>query len=107
MIHLLTETSIFVSLPNGCLCQITGAPLIYLTSNSGTIQPPQAQKTIIKGPSVKRLSWEDADQQLRTKRQKVECLSTGAAVGWKMPTKAKLYVFSSVSLEFTWFILYI
>lgn len=28
MLHLLTETSIFVSLPNGCLCQLTGEPLI-------------------------------------------------------------------------------
>ncbi|KXN91623.1 hypothetical protein AN958_12475 [Leucoagaricus sp. SymC.cos] len=27
MLHLLTETSIFISLPNGCLCQMTGEPL--------------------------------------------------------------------------------
>ncbi|KAF5382158.1 hypothetical protein D9615_004408 [Tricholomella constricta] len=29
MLHLLSETSIFVSLPNGCLCQMTGDPIIY------------------------------------------------------------------------------
>ncbi|KZP22726.1 hypothetical protein FIBSPDRAFT_738604, partial [Athelia psychrophila] len=29
MLHLLTETSIFVSLPNQCLCQMTGDPLIH------------------------------------------------------------------------------
>lgn len=29
MLHLLTETSLFVSLPNDCLCQMTGEPLIY------------------------------------------------------------------------------
>ena len=29
MLHLLTETHIFVSLPNDCLCQMTGEPIIY------------------------------------------------------------------------------
>ena len=29
MLHLLTETSIFLSLPNGCLCQLAGEPIIY------------------------------------------------------------------------------
>ncbi|KAF8071885.1 hypothetical protein FPV67DRAFT_904108 [Lyophyllum atratum] len=29
MLHLLSETSIFLSLPNGCLCQMTGEPIIY------------------------------------------------------------------------------
>ncbi|CDO70652.1 hypothetical protein BN946_scf184756.g19 [Trametes cinnabarina] len=28
--HLLTETSIFVSLPNGCLCQVTGDPIVNI-----------------------------------------------------------------------------
>ncbi|KAF9061333.1 hypothetical protein BDP27DRAFT_1163730, partial [Rhodocollybia butyracea] len=28
MIHLLTKTSVFVSLPNGCLCQMTGPLLL-------------------------------------------------------------------------------
>ncbi|KAI0359809.1 hypothetical protein OH77DRAFT_1358930, partial [Trametes cingulata] len=30
MFLLLCETSIFVSLPNGCLCQMTGDPLVNL-----------------------------------------------------------------------------
>ncbi|KIK62950.1 hypothetical protein GYMLUDRAFT_143032, partial [Collybiopsis luxurians FD-317 M1] len=34
MIHLLTETSIFVSLPNGCLCQMTGPILLYSVPRS-------------------------------------------------------------------------
>ncbi|KAG2141537.1 hypothetical protein BD769DRAFT_1295097, partial [Suillus cothurnatus] len=29
MLHLLTKTSIFIQLPNECLCQLTGEPLIY------------------------------------------------------------------------------
>jgi hypothetical protein len=31
MLHLLTETHLFVSLPNDCLCQITGEPVIHMT----------------------------------------------------------------------------
>ncbi|KAF8501633.1 hypothetical protein F5888DRAFT_1608844 [Russula emetica] len=32
MFHLLTEASIFVPLPNECLCQLTGMPLVFLPS---------------------------------------------------------------------------
>ncbi|KAH9068420.1 hypothetical protein EDB83DRAFT_2188616, partial [Lactarius deliciosus] len=32
MLHLLTEASIFVALPNECLCQMTGTPLVFLPS---------------------------------------------------------------------------
>jgi hypothetical protein len=32
MFHLLTEASIFVPLPNECLCQLTGIPLVFLPS---------------------------------------------------------------------------
>ncbi|PIL35516.1 hypothetical protein GSI_02244 [Ganoderma sinense ZZ0214-1] len=30
MFHLLTETSIFASLPNGCLCQMVGDPVLHM-----------------------------------------------------------------------------
>jgi len=41
MLHLLTETSIFMSLPNGCLCQLAGEPIIYLTPKlQDTSNPP-------------------------------------------------------------------
>jgi hypothetical protein len=30
MLHLLTETHLFVSLPNDCLCQMTGEPMIHM-----------------------------------------------------------------------------
>ncbi|KIO15227.1 hypothetical protein M404DRAFT_83099, partial [Pisolithus tinctorius Marx 270] len=36
MLHLLLKTSIFVSLPNECLCQLTGEPLIYIPLANGT-----------------------------------------------------------------------
>ena len=32
MLHLLTEANIFVPLPNECLCQLTGMPLVFLPS---------------------------------------------------------------------------
>ncbi|KIM40519.1 hypothetical protein M413DRAFT_73071 [Hebeloma cylindrosporum] len=40
MLHLLTETSIFLSLPNGCLCQLAGEPIIYLTPKIQDISNP-------------------------------------------------------------------
>ncbi|OSX57792.1 hypothetical protein POSPLADRAFT_1118271, partial [Postia placenta MAD-698-R-SB12] len=30
MFHLFTETSVFVPLPNECLCQMIGEPIIHL-----------------------------------------------------------------------------
>ena len=30
MFHLLTETSMFLTLPNGCLCQITGDAILHM-----------------------------------------------------------------------------
>jgi hypothetical protein len=29
MLHILTKTSVFIKLPNECLCQMTGQPLTY------------------------------------------------------------------------------
>ena len=40
MMHLLTGTSIFLSLPNGCLCQLAGEPIIYLTPKIQTTSDP-------------------------------------------------------------------
>ncbi|KAF7974772.1 hypothetical protein HWV62_11243 [Athelia sp. TMB] len=40
MLHLLTETSIFVSLPNQCLCQVTGDPLIHMIPPTPVLQRP-------------------------------------------------------------------
>lgn len=35
MLHLLLKTSLFISLPNGCLCQLTGEPLIFASLPPG------------------------------------------------------------------------
>jgi len=58
MLHLLTETSIFLSLPNGCLCQLAGDPMIYLT--------PKIQAT--SDPSVNAPT--NGTQETRGKRQR-------------------------------------
>lgn len=41
MFHLLTETSIFVVLPNDCYCQMTGEPIIYLKAPQFSSFGPQ------------------------------------------------------------------
>ncbi|KAN0092973.1 hypothetical protein V8E55_003757 [Tylopilus felleus] len=35
MLHLLLKTSVFISLPNECLCQLTGEPLIFVSLPPG------------------------------------------------------------------------
>ena len=79
MLHLLTETSIFLSLPNGCLCQVTGVPIIFITPNvendhiSFPLQPCE------KGGSIsnKRLSFPALDKEERPhKRQKLAEITT-------------------------------
>jgi len=103
MIHLLTETSIFVSLPNGCLCQITGEPLIHMSPKSHIVEPfqrIQIQQPITKVNSGKKRTWtevEDANQQPQPKRRKLGSISTGTAVGWRKPTQSKLYVLHLLS----------
>lgn len=54
MLHFLTEVSVFVSLPNQCLCQMTGEPLIHLVPfNSGIIdQRPKAQESCAQAKSA-------------------------------------------------------
>ena len=47
MIHLLTDTSIFVPLPNGCLCQMSGVPVVNL-------RPAAPATDAAKGPVDKR-----------------------------------------------------
>ncbi|KAK7690659.1 hypothetical protein QCA50_005758 [Cerrena zonata] len=43
MLHLLTETSIFISLPNGCFCQMTGEPIVNFKAPINLSHRPPAQ----------------------------------------------------------------
>ena len=74
MLHLLTETSVFLSLPNGCLCQVTGVPVIFVTpiaQNDQTLfslQPCEKDGPI----SNKKRSFPALDKKERPyKRQKL------------------------------------
>jgi hypothetical protein len=42
MVHLLADTSIFVSIPNDCYCQMTGKIILYLAPSFGI---PTAEKS--------------------------------------------------------------
>jgi hypothetical protein len=89
MIHLLTETSIFVSLPNGCLCQITGEPLIHISPKSRVVEPSQQtqpQQSNIKGNQTGMDGWcEPTATNQATETWK-------SITGRKKLTPAKLYV---------------
>lgn len=91
MLHLLTETSIFISLPNQCLCQMTGEPLIHIVpSNSGTLlkvsEPISARASnILVKPSAKRKAPGNHEDERPTKRlrvhESVASISTTGATG--------------------------
>jgi hypothetical protein len=69
MFHLLADTSIFVSLPNDSLCQMTGEPIVEKAPPDGKAQDLQKdvnKKRVNAGntgdePSAKRLRrWDSA-----------------------------------------------
>lgn len=69
MIHLLAETSLFISLPNGCLCQIAGEPLIHMAPALKKIASVPAIKTNVK--QKRTLSGaEAAEMEPQPKRKK-------------------------------------
>ena len=93
MLHLLTETSVFLSLPNGCLCQVTGVPIVYITPNvqndhtSFPLQPCEKSGTV----SNKKRSFPAIDEEERPhKRQKLANFTTNGS-GVKSP-KTTTYV---------------
>ncbi|PFH53166.1 hypothetical protein AMATHDRAFT_39050 [Amanita thiersii Skay4041] len=65
MIHLLTETSIFISLPNDCFCQMSGKFIHYLTP----ITQGRTRKPLQIGG--KRSHVSNGEQELPNKRLKV------------------------------------
>ncbi|KAF5359331.1 hypothetical protein D9756_003256 [Leucocoprinus leucothites] len=66
MLHLLMETSIFVSLPNGCLCQMTGEPFI--------VPPGDLQSAIAENTKkfLKRTASSESHEEPPSKRRKLE-----------------------------------
>lgn len=92
MLHLLTGTSVFLSLPNGCLCQVTGVPVIFITPNtqndhmSFALRPFEGNETT----SNKKRVFPTVDQEERPcKRQKLANCTTSRS-GLK-PSKTSGY----------------
>lgn len=94
MIHLLTETSTFLSLPNGCLCQITGEPLIHVSPDARSIGPTQPLRLQHRDDTTspkKKRSWtevQDAEQQDRSKQRKVVINSKSSVANKAIPPKS-------------------
>ena len=78
MLHLLSETCIYVPLPNECFCQITGPQLIYMAApkslpsveKMNVDAPRETGAPVVERPALKR-KGEDAEPSARpTKRLK-------------------------------------
>ena len=62
MFHLLSETSIYVPLPNNCLCQLTGTPLVHLPLPNTYV-----------GEANRRSGW-TAQRQSKSMKRKSDCV---------------------------------
>ena len=74
MLHLLTQTTMFVRLPNDCLCQIAGTKITELTSRSANPEPALTLKTgDPKALRPHKRAGELADEgEQQRKRQKLD-----------------------------------
>ena len=85
MLHLLTEVSVFVSLPNQCLCQVTGEPLIHVVPpNSGIMfQKQEAQEVHAQtNPATKRkMSGRHQDERPTKRLRTYESVSSVTTTG--------------------------
>ncbi|KAJ3515494.1 hypothetical protein NLJ89_g1720 [Agrocybe chaxingu] len=88
MLHLLADTSIFLALPNGCLCQITGEPLIHMVPNrhdvgfapNGTLQADGESTNALN----RKRPWpvgDDGQEHGREKRRKLNVDSGSSSNG--------------------------
>lgn len=107
MLHLLTETSIFVSLPNQCLCQVTGDPLIHMVPPASgvparTDSPPANDSPAAKTKPAKRKASDQLEDERPRKRlrlyESVSSMSTAnAAPGTARPTQRQVCISQPLS----------
>jgi hypothetical protein len=74
MLHLLTEAHCFVSLPNDCLCQMTGEPMIHMAPMAlhGSGQPSTAPTGALVKAAKRPCPFPDAhEDEPQRKRQKI------------------------------------
>ncbi|KAF8239740.1 hypothetical protein L208DRAFT_1236556 [Tricholoma matsutake] len=76
MLHLLTETHFFVSLPNDCLCQMTGEPVIHMVPRASHISEQTSTASLSRGDvqaGKRPFPFPDAHRgERQTKRLKVD-----------------------------------
>ena len=72
MFHLLTEASIFVPLPNECLCQLTGMPLVFLPAPTVDLT-----NSVLTGlvPSEKRKRKASPHPEEPSSKKRFQCTS--------------------------------
>lgn len=90
MLHLLVETSIFVALPNGCLCQLSGEPVIYMTPrihDEQTLDPEKSGKPTQLGGKRPRLISDGEKDERPKKRQKLDGPAANHAQRKSVPRK--------------------
>jgi hypothetical protein len=63
MVHLLTETSIFVSLPNECLCQLTGEHMHMTAPLAEPSRPPVVLKDSAHPPNKRKSPGAHVDEK--------------------------------------------
>lgn len=73
MLHLVLDTSLFVSLPNDCLCQLVGPPLMFrdipaITGVAMKSQLPQDSVSMAGAGVLKRKFADDHDSNRPSKR---------------------------------------
>lgn len=71
MIHLLSQTCLFVSLPNDCLCQMTGEPVIHMLPSVSSWTRPATTQKAETATSKKRAVPDPDEHQRPSKRLKV------------------------------------
>jgi hypothetical protein len=75
MMHLLTETSLFMMLPNDCLCQLTGPPLV---AQKAPQLPPPDFKFRDMPKAEKRKANVQAGEERPAKRQRTNAGTSAA-----------------------------
>lgn len=101
MMHLLTEVSIFVPLPNDCLCQVTGEPLLHMKAprfikSMKASAPPEPQGSNAKQPQVeellgtkRKLAYQDHTERQSKRLKLCEAASRTSSFADKNPSDVK------------------
>lgn len=96
MLYLLTETSIYLPLPNDCYCQLTGPPLIYSSRfvQGRMVNEDLATKVAEAAHATKRKmqDFEKATRPKKRQRRRMSECEVQAEPRRREPDSAKMYV---------------